>query len=137
MADTIYQAYCQAYSSDPVSAFGSIIGLNRRVDGDTASEIMKTFVEVVVAPGFDSEALTILQAKPLIRLIELPDFNQVGTGHYYRYVSGGFLVQSSDDYKVAVSDLTFPTEIPFGNMPPPPRVIASEPTRTLMSFEIP
>jgi len=44
-------------------------------------------------------------------LIELPDFNQVGTGHYYRYVSGGFLVQSSDDYKVAVSDLTFPTEV--------------------------
>tara|TARA_B100001113_G_C21106344_1_gene621051 strand:- start:113 stop:1648 length:1536 start_codon:yes stop_codon:yes gene_type:complete len=110
MADTIYEAYCHAYASDPVSAFGSIIGLNRKVDAETAQEIMKTFVEVVVAPGFESNALKILKEKPSIRLIELPDFNQLSQGKYYRYVSGGFLVQSTDDYKVTASDLTFPTK---------------------------
>jgi phosphoribosylaminoimidazolecarboxamide formyltransferase/IMP cyclohydrolase len=111
MADSLCSAYRKAYESDPVSAFGSIIGLNRRVDRSTAEEIVKTFVEVVVAPGFELEALAVLKKKASLRLIELPQFDQVGKGTYYRYVSGGFLVQSCDEYKVTQSDLTFPTVV--------------------------
>ena len=111
MADTVHLAYLNAYNSDPVSAFGSIIGLNRTVNKQTAEEIAKTFVEVVVAPGFDKEALKVLQKKSALRLIELPQFDQVGRGHYYRYVSGGFLVQSCDDRRVAKSELAFPTSL--------------------------
>jgi phosphoribosylaminoimidazolecarboxamide formyltransferase/IMP cyclohydrolase len=108
-ADTILDAYKKAYDADPVSAFGSIIGLNRTISRDTASEIIKTFVEVVVAPGFDSDALKILKEKASIRLIEIPNFNDIGNGDTYKFVSGGCLIQSSDNYVVTASDLSFPT----------------------------
>ena len=96
VGDTLLEAYQKAYHADPVSAFGSIVGLNRLVDLKTAEEIGKTFVEVVIAPDFDDDALSHLQKKSAIRLIRLPHFTARYDDLSYRHVSGGFLVQDSN-----------------------------------------
>ncbi len=97
IGESIYDAYTAAYESDPVSAFGSIIGLNRIVDAKTAEQIAKTFVELVIAPGFEVDAMDILQKKSAIRLItQDPDERDPSTLSY-RHVPGGFLVQQIDD----------------------------------------
>ncbi len=55
MADSLREAYVRARATDPVSAFGGIVALNREVDTATAEELSSTFLEAVVAPGFDPE----------------------------------------------------------------------------------
>jgi phosphoribosylaminoimidazolecarboxamide formyltransferase / IMP cyclohydrolase len=68
---TLGEAYERALSTDPVSAFGSVVGLNATVDGELAERLRGQFVEVVLAPGFSEEAREILRAKKNLRLIEL------------------------------------------------------------------
>lgn len=91
----LHEAYVKAYEADSVSAFGGIVALNREVDAATATEMSKIFLEVIMAPSFDGEALQILEAKKNIRLVELekPKSNQVAV----KKVSGGLLVQTEDD----------------------------------------
>ncbi len=103
VADGIAQAYQRAYDADPVSAFGSIVGLNRPVDLECAQKIAATFVEAVVAPEFEKDALALLSQKPSIRLIRMSEFaaNQMA----YKYVAGGFLLQTPDDYSVSKKEL--------------------------------
>jgi len=86
-------AYRRALASDPVSAFGGIVAFNRPVNGAVAEAMASTFLEVIVAPGFDAHALDVLRAKKNLRLIELPI--EVGTPDEldYKRVRGGFLVQ--------------------------------------------
>ena len=96
IADTISNAYKKAYDVDPTSAFGSIIGLNKTVDLATAKHISETFVEAVIAPNFDQEAIDCLAQKPSIRLIELDTFNDPDTTPRLRHISGGILVQGAD-----------------------------------------
>lgn len=110
VAGTIAEAYKNAYECDPVSAFGSIVGLNRPVDAETAEEISKTFVEAVIAPKFDKEAVDILSTKPSIRLIELENMQELEKGYYYKYVDGGFLVQEPDSKKTTEQDLDVVTK---------------------------
>jgi phosphoribosylaminoimidazolecarboxamide formyltransferase / IMP cyclohydrolase len=110
IAENVTEAYKKAYESDPISAFGSIVGLNRTVDVQTAEEIAKTFVEAVVAVGFDSKALKILQKKPSIRLIELPSFDDTVEPVRLRHVTGGFLIQTPDNKGMAPYDLKYVTE---------------------------
>lgn len=110
LSETISDAYKNAYECDPVSAFGSIVGLNRPVDKETADEISKTFVEAVVAPKFDQEAVDILSKKPSIRLIELANMEELEKGYYYKYVDGGFLVQEPDAKKTTQKDLDVVTK---------------------------
>jgi phosphoribosylaminoimidazolecarboxamide formyltransferase/IMP cyclohydrolase len=110
VAETIADAYKNAYECDPVSAFGSIVGLNRPVDEATANEISKTFVEAVIAPKFDKEAVDILSKKPSIRLIELENMEELEKGYYYKYVDGGFLVQEPDAKKTTQKDLNVVTK---------------------------
>lgn len=97
VAATLVEAYQKAYESDPVSAYGSIIGLNRTVDGGTATEIAKLFVEVVIAPDFDEDALKVLTAKAQLRLIKLPEFNTHKTECTMRHITGGMLLQAPDN----------------------------------------
>ena len=82
-----------ALESDPVSAFGGIIGTNREFDGDCARQIESMFLEVIVAPSFSSEALEILQKKKNLRLVmtraPLPAME-------YRSAAGGILAQAPD-----------------------------------------
>lgn len=98
VADTIYEAYQKAYTSDPKSIFGGIIVANREVDAATATEINKIFIEIVVAPSFSDEAFAILSAKKNIRLLRLPEVVLKSQGGYdMRKVSGGLLIQDKDN----------------------------------------
>ena len=96
---TIAGAFAKANASDPTSIFGGIIAANREIDEDTAEQINKIFIEIVVAPSFSKEALDILCTKKNIRLLELPDIaDPIPTGNYdMKKVLGGLLVQDFDD----------------------------------------
>jgi len=94
--DSQLEAFVRARDTDPVSAFGGILGFNRPVEADTAREILKNFVEAVVAPGFDAEALELFAAKKNIRLMEMPDSAQAGKTLDIKKIGGGILVQDAD-----------------------------------------
>lgn len=95
VADSISEAYRRAFETDPVSAFGGVIALNRKVDEATAKEILSLFVEIIIAPGFDPDALKLLSSKPNIRLLEL-DVSKETVGFEMRKIQGGLLVQERD-----------------------------------------
>ena len=95
---TIAEAYRKAYACDPVSIFGGIIAANREIDLETAEEISKIFVEIVIAPSFSEAALEALEKKHNLRVLALPDVavKNKPTVEFKR-VYGGLLVQNSDD----------------------------------------
>lgn len=97
--DTLVEAYRKAHDCDPVSIFGGIVALSQPVDLETAQEIGKIFVEIVLAPGFAPEALEVLSKKPSIRLLQLDDIGgKPATPRLdLKKVSGGLLVQNADD----------------------------------------
>ncbi len=103
------EAYKRALSTDPVSAFGGIVALNHKVDAETASAINEVFTEVVVAPDFDADALEIFKTKKNLRVLRVAKTENQNPFEY-KQISGGFLVQSKDIYKVSASDLKFVTE---------------------------
>jgi phosphoribosylaminoimidazolecarboxamide formyltransferase / IMP cyclohydrolase len=102
-ADTLVEAYALARDCDPTSAFGSVVALNRSVDAATAAEINKTFVEVVLAPGFKSDALAILEQKKNIRLLKVSSDEPLTLQH--RQISGGFLAQDKDMHYLRLEEL--------------------------------
>jgi phosphoribosylaminoimidazolecarboxamide formyltransferase/IMP cyclohydrolase len=93
-SDMLVDAYTLARDSDPESAFGSVVAVNRSVDANTAAEINKTFVEVVLAPDFANDALAILKQKKNIRLLKVSSETSLAIQH--RQIGGGFLVQDKD-----------------------------------------
>lgn len=95
VADDIASAHARAHACDPVSAFGGVIAANRVISKAAAESIVDIFTEVIVAPGFDDDALAILTAKKNLRLIQLPD-GFTPEEREVRQISGGFLVQNSD-----------------------------------------
>ncbi|HEX2253131.1 MAG TPA: bifunctional phosphoribosylaminoimidazolecarboxamide formyltransferase/IMP cyclohydrolase [Thermoanaerobaculia bacterium] len=99
--DDLAEAYARALATDPVSAFGSIVAVNRPADAGLAAAMQELFVEVVVAPGYDAEALARWGAKKNLRLLECPPYRRAaGVGLAaleLRAVDGGFLVQAPDD----------------------------------------
>jgi len=95
VAESLVDAYKKAYNTDPVSAFGGVIALNRRVDKDTAQEILKQFVEIVIAPEFDDDALKLFADKVNVRLLEM-DLSMDAGGFEMRKIQGGLLVQERD-----------------------------------------
>jgi phosphoribosylaminoimidazolecarboxamide formyltransferase / IMP cyclohydrolase len=106
---TNLEAYKRALSTDPVSAFGGIVALNRKVDAETATAINEVFTEVVVAPDFDADALRIFKTKKNLRVLRVKK-SEDSNPFEYKQISGGFLVQSKDIYKVSEADLNFVTE---------------------------
>jgi phosphoribosylaminoimidazolecarboxamide formyltransferase/IMP cyclohydrolase len=92
--DTLAEALRAAIESDPVSAFGGIIGANREFDGDCAHAVAEMFLEVIVAPSFSGEALDLLAKKKNLRLVTTN--RQPATGNELRSAAGGILVQSVD-----------------------------------------
>lgn len=92
---TLKEAYLRAYGADTVSAFGSIIALNRVVDRDTAIELAKLFVEAIVAPDYESAALEILAAKKNLRVLSLNDSGATRNWAAFemKRVEGGMLIQ--------------------------------------------
>lgn len=87
----------QAIECDPVSSFGGIVGVNRPLDQDSAALVLEKlpFFEVLVAPQFSTEALTLLKTRKNLRLIEVPDFERCER-YDFRCVRGGVLVQEHD-----------------------------------------
>lgn len=102
--ETVAEAYQKALATDPDSAFGGIVALNRPVNAAAAREIAKIFTEVVIAPDYEPSALEILQAKKNLRVLRLSS-TQAGKGLEYRQISGGMLVQTRDTHKLKREDL--------------------------------
>ncbi len=90
---TLVEAYRKALECDPVSAFGGVIGLNREVDAETATELAKLFVEAVAAPAYSGAALEILKAKKNLRLVVA---TKPTDPIVVKSISGGYLAQSTD-----------------------------------------
>ncbi|HEY9858346.1 MAG TPA: bifunctional phosphoribosylaminoimidazolecarboxamide formyltransferase/IMP cyclohydrolase [Candidatus Obscuribacterales bacterium] len=96
LGSSLVEAYQKAFNADSTSAFGGIVALNRPIDAATATELTKTFLECVVAPGCDADAQEILGAKSKVRVLTLPDLRS-GAKDNVKAIAGGFLVQASDD----------------------------------------
>jgi phosphoribosylaminoimidazolecarboxamide formyltransferase / IMP cyclohydrolase len=91
------EAYRKAMATDPVSAFGGIVALNRPVDVETARELAKTFLEVIIAPDFADEAKAILGERKNVRVLKvLPPALDADAGYDFRRVVGGLLMQERD-----------------------------------------
>ena len=96
LGNTLAEAYEKAFNADSISAFGGIVALNQAIDAETATALTKTFLECVVAPGCDAEAVKILAAKSKVRVLTLPELHR-GASHTLKIIAGGFLVQESDE----------------------------------------
>ncbi|MEW6726262.1 MAG: bifunctional phosphoribosylaminoimidazolecarboxamide formyltransferase/IMP cyclohydrolase [Bacillota bacterium] len=96
--ERLAEAYRLAYAADPVSAFGGIVAVNRPVDRETAEEMVKIFLEAVIAPEFEPGALEVLKQKAGLRLLKT---GPVGAGTAdrleMRKVNGGLLIQETDN----------------------------------------
>jgi len=95
-ADSIAEAYRLALDTDPMSAFGGVIGLNREVDAATASEVVKSFKEGIIAPSFSGEARSILSRKKKMRLIEVGGMVKTDGEKDFTKIVGGMLVQDAN-----------------------------------------
>jgi phosphoribosylaminoimidazolecarboxamide formyltransferase / IMP cyclohydrolase len=95
IGENVSEAYQKAYECDPMSIFGGIIAFNREVDGKTAVELNKIFLEIVIAPSFTEEALEIFKQKKNLRIIKVK--NPVSDKVTYVKVDGGLIVQSTDN----------------------------------------
>ena len=103
---TLVEAYMRAKETDPVSAFGGVIGVNRLVDGPAAEEMAKLFVEAIAAPGYSAEAREKFAAKKNLRLVEV---KQSAQKFAMKQVSGGMLVQDADVRPLTDADLKVAT----------------------------
>jgi phosphoribosylaminoimidazolecarboxamide formyltransferase/IMP cyclohydrolase len=107
---TLEEAYRRALECDPVSAFGGVVAVNRRLDLAAARKIVEIFTEVVIAPEVDDDAAELFAAKKNLRLLVaggLPD--PLAPGEVLRSVAGGFLVQSRDVSRIRPADLKIVT----------------------------
>lgn len=104
--ETVHSAYKKALECDPVSAFGGIVATNRRIDEETANEIAKIFVEIVIAPGYTPKALSVLKDKKNIRIMEMGEqaIGRPFTGLDYKRVSGGMLIQDPDLAQLGINE---------------------------------
>lgn len=96
-AETIFEAYQKAYKADPVSIFGGIVVANRKIDKQTAEEMVKIFLEIVIAPSYDEDALEVLKSKKNLRVLKLEDIDYKDPHALdMKKVGGGMIVQSKD-----------------------------------------
>ncbi|MFG6150024.1 bifunctional phosphoribosylaminoimidazolecarboxamide formyltransferase/IMP cyclohydrolase [Halobacillus sp. B23F22_1] len=106
----LFEAFGKAYEGDPVSIFGGIVALNREVDGDTAAKLKEIFLEIVLAPSFSQEALDILTQKKNLRLLKVDMKKPETQTHKLTSVSGGLLVQDTDEGSLEDVELEVATE---------------------------
>ncbi len=99
------QALNKALNADPISAFGGIVALNNHVDADTANQLNSLFLECIVAPGYDKEALEILASKRNLRLLKLTKSSiEKAGGEQFRSILGGVLVQDQDNHEINLNE---------------------------------
>ncbi len=112
-ADTVSEAYDRALSTDPMSAYGGIVALNRPCDAATAEAVTESFKEVIVAPEYTDEALAVLRAEDSLRVLSVGDLltpAERPPGVVERPITGGRLLQERDDQRLAPADLEVVTE---------------------------
>ncbi len=121
VADTIADAYANALSTDSKSSFGGIVALNRVCDTATAEQIIKSFKEVVVAPGYTEDALNVLFEKENLRVLDVGDLDAGGVRTAFeggdaterlveKPITGGRLIQERDLQSLSPDDLEVVTE---------------------------
>jgi phosphoribosylaminoimidazolecarboxamide formyltransferase/IMP cyclohydrolase len=103
-AATLHESYQRALDVDPVSAFGSVIALNRPLDAETAAAMSKLFVEAVVAPGYEPGALELLGEKKNLRLLDMGTASGDEEGLQLKVIGGGLLLQSPDTLGARAQD---------------------------------
>ena len=108
-AHSIEDAYQQAYAADSLAAFGGIVALNRPCTKALAEMMSTLFVEVIIAPEYSSEALTVLAAKPNLRVLQLPV--QDKQTWELRFIAGGALMQEKDTHVIQEKDLKVVTAV--------------------------
>ncbi|MFT7246895.1 MAG: phosphoribosylaminoimidazolecarboxamide formyltransferase/IMP cyclohydrolase [Candidatus Azotimanducaceae bacterium] len=98
VANNVHEAYRLAFETDPTSAFGGIIAVNRPLTRELAEDMTeRQFIEVVIAPSIDADAVTALQKKKNVRVLVCGELNADRTGQRdYKKVLGGMLVQDAD-----------------------------------------
>lgn len=108
----IYAAWKKAFQADKVSIFGGIVVSNREITAVMAKEMAEIFLEVIVAPGYEKEALSILQGKKNLRVLELPEISIPQNEHAYDFkkVNGGLIVQTIDSRLMNETDLKVVTD---------------------------
>ncbi|MCP5114909.1 MAG: bifunctional phosphoribosylaminoimidazolecarboxamide formyltransferase/IMP cyclohydrolase [bacterium] len=106
--DSLAESYRRAFAADPISAFGGVLAFNRALDGETAEEIAKTFIEAIAAPGFSSEAIEVLGKKKNLRLVKV--VQPAAEGLVIKSISGGLLAQSADSKVLDRSEATVKTD---------------------------
>ena len=112
-------AYKKAFQTDPTSAFGGIIALNREVDETTAQAISQQFVEVLMAPAYSDAALAVFKAKANVRVLQIDLPNASGDTAWARgrnaqdvkRVGSGLLIQTADNHELTVADLKVVTQV--------------------------
>ena len=108
---TLVEAYKKALACDPVSAFGGIVASNQPIDAETATEIVKVFTEVVIAPSISDAAKEILAPKKNVRVLETGGMaGSAEGGRSIKSIAGGYLVQDSDAGKITKADLKIVTK---------------------------
>jgi len=111
IAGDLMSAYEKALQCDPVSAYGGIVAMNRKLDAATAKAMVKIFFEVVIAPDADEDAIAVFRRRKDLRLLltgQMPD--PMAAGEVFRSVAGGFLVQTRDNARITPADLKIVTK---------------------------
>ena len=96
LGESVQEAYERAFACDPESAYGGVIAVNRPVDRGCAERMNGQFIEVLLAPGYDADALEVLKGKKNVRLLELADWPAPTEAYDSKPVLGGLLVQQRD-----------------------------------------
>lgn len=109
VGQSVLEAFTKAHEADPLSSYGGIIAFNRVLDKATAEEIIKTFFEAVIAPGYEDGVVDVLHKKEKLRILDTHACGQVTTP-WIETISGGFLVQERDIHHLDPASLKVVTE---------------------------
>ena len=104
-ADNILQAYEKAYAVDKKSPFGGIVAMNQPCEVDLAKKLLDLFLEIVIAPSFSEEALTLFKQKENLRILETGGLTQEENEVTFKKVTGGLLVQEKNRGFLSLKDL--------------------------------
>jgi phosphoribosylaminoimidazolecarboxamide formyltransferase / IMP cyclohydrolase len=105
------ESYRRAFEADPVSAYGGVLAFNRPLDGETASEIAKTFIEAIAAPDYSEDALVTLRQKKNLRLLKVLTTSKESPAEtIVKSISGGFLAQTPDVHRLSRAETQVATK---------------------------
>ena len=115
------EAYAKAFATDPTSAFGGIIAFNRALDATAAQAVSQQFVEVLIAPAYAADALTVMATKANVRVLEIAlagvqrdgktAWQQGRNAHDVKRIGSGLLMQTADNRDVSVAELKIVTKL--------------------------